>query len=83
MFAVGKLLPWAIPLLYYVAMGASRDELEASIIAFSAGTEGDVASSPSLAVKNNKSANRYLFAAVKLLLFPSPANLLSWNGHFQ
>ena len=53
-------------------MGASSDELEASITAFSAGKEGDVASSPSPAVKNKRSANRYLVAIVKTLPFAAP-----------
>ena len=51
-------LPWvkcsrSHPLcIYRVAISASSDELEASIAAFSATEEGDVASSPSPLVNN-------------------------------
>ena len=50
---------------------------------FTVAQEGDVASSPFPLVKSKRSANRYLFAVVKLLLFASPPHLFSWNGGFQ
>ena len=52
------------PCIFYVAMSASSKMLEALIPAFSTGKEGDVASSPSLVVKNRRSANRHLLARV-------------------
>ena len=52
-----------------VAMGTSNDELEASITAFSAAKEGDVASSPFPLSNNKRSANRYFFTVVKTLPF--------------
>ena len=52
LFAMGKVLPSQPLSIYRVAISASSDELEASIAAFSATKEGDVASSPSSLVNN-------------------------------
>ena len=52
LFAVGKVLPSHPLSIYRVAISASSDELEASIAAFLATKEGDVASSPSSLVNN-------------------------------
>ena len=55
-----KMAFFAVPLAgNKVAISASSDELEASIASFSAVKEGDVTSSPSLLVNNQRSANRY------------------------
>ena len=67
----------------FVAMSASSNALETSIPEFSAVKDGDVASLPSPLVKSKRSANRYLFAVVKLLLFASPLHLFTWNGGLQ
>ena len=58
--------------IYKVAISTSSDELEASIPAFSAAKEGDVASLPSPLVNTSRSANRYLLAVGKVLPFASP-----------
>ena len=67
----------------YVAMSASSNALEASIPAFAAGKEGDVLSSPSPLSNSKRSANRYLFAVGKPLLFASPVHLLCCDERFQ
>ena len=54
-----------------VAMSASSDELEASIALFATTKEGDVTSSPSLLVDNQRLANRFLLAVGKVLPFAS------------
>ena len=64
-------------------MSASSNALEASIPAFAAGKEGDVLSSPSPLSNSKRSANRYLFAVGKPLLFASPVHLLCCNERFQ
>ena len=70
LIAVGKVASFAVPHAgNKFAMSASSDALEASIAALSAEKEGDVASSPSLVVKDKRSANRHLFAVGKLLQF--------------
>ena len=85
---IGICLPWINRsrlhphCICFVAMSASSNALEVSIPEFSAVKEGDVGLSPSPLVKSKRSANRYLFAVVKLLLFASPHICLSWNGRF-
>ena len=69
--------------MYYVAMSASSNSLEASMPAFANVKEGDVASSLSPLVESKRSANRYLFAAGKPLPFASPLHVLCCNERFQ
>ena len=65
-----------------IAMSASSDALEASIAAFSAAKEGNVALSFSPAIKNKRSAGKYLFAVVKTLPFASTLHVISCNERF-
>ena len=67
--------------IYFVATRASSNALETSIPEFSAVKGGDVASSHSPLVKSKRSANRYLFAIVKLLLFSSPPHFVELELH--
>ena len=84
LIAIGKVASFAVPHAgNKLAMIASSDALEASIAAFSAVKEGDVALSPSLAVKNKRSADRYLFAVVKTPPFTSTPHVISCNGRLQ
>ena len=64
-------------------MSASSNALEASIPAFSAVKDREVASSPSGAVKNKRSADSYLFAVVKTPQFASAPHVISCIGRFQ
>ena len=74
LLGIGKVASFTVPHAgNKLAMSASSNTLEASIVAFSAAKEGDVASSPSPVVKNKRSANRHLFAVGKLLPFASPS----------
>ena len=83
LIAVGKVASFTVPHAgNKLAMSASSDALEASIAAFSAAKEGDVALSPSPAVKNKRSADRYLFAIVKTPPFASAPHVISCNGRF-
>ena len=80
---VGKVASFAVPHAgNKLAMSASSDALEASIAAFSASKEGDVGSSPSPAVKNKTSADKYLFAVVKTPPFASTLHVINCNGRF-
>ena len=69
--------------IYKVAISTSSDKQEASIPAFSAAKEGDVASLPSPLVNTSRSANRFLFAVGKVLLFAFPLHMPSCNERFQ
>ena len=75
LLAVGKVLPFASPLLHRVAMSASSDELEASITSFSTTKEGDVASRPlRLQIIKDRQIG-VLFAVGKVLPFACPLHL--------
>ena len=82
LFAIGEVRPLHPPCIYLVALSASSDALEASIALFSASKEGNVASSPSPFVNNQRSANRVLFAIDKVLPFVSPLHIQSCNKRF-
>ena len=71
------------PCICYVALNAYSDELEARIATFSAVKDGDVASSPSPLMSNQRSANSYSFAVGKVLPFASPLLLLCCTKRFQ